>query len=107
MTKPALSIEPGRLVLSKAGRDAGRPMIVLHVEGEYATVADGRLRKLAKPKRKKIRHLAAKPVCVDSIQEKLAKSMLILDADIRAALETVGYGSPHATSEEGEKIGKE
>jgi len=44
-------------VFSIAGRDSGRLFLVTEVAGDYALIADGKLRRLEKPKRKKIRHL--------------------------------------------------
>ena len=105
-----IPIEPGRVVVSKAGRDEGRALVVLALEGEeHALVADGRLRTVAKPKRKKFKHLTAKPVCIDGIQEKLTKNTL-LDAEIRAALTLAGYGpteKPGKPTGEGCGIGEE
>ena len=87
---------------SKAGRDAGRALVVLALEGDaYALVADGRLRPVEKPKRKKLKHLAAKPVRLDSIQEKLAIDGNLCNAEIRAALEQAGYGRLDKLSKEG------
>lgn len=51
-------ITVGSAVLSKAGRDKGRYFAVLSLDNEYAYLADGDLRKLATPKRKKQKHLA-------------------------------------------------
>lgn len=100
--KPPIPIEPGRVVCSKAGRDAGRAMIVLALDGaEYALVADGRLRTVEKPKRKKFKHLSAKPVCDRNVQEKLSGNAPLLDAEVRAALERAGYGRPNPPPEEG------
>ena len=47
----------GRLVISTAGHDSGRVLCVLAHEGEYLLVADGRKRKVQKPKRKKLKHV--------------------------------------------------
>ncbi len=47
----------GDIVLSLAGRDAGRNFFVLAVEEGYALVADGKLRRVDSPKRKKLKHL--------------------------------------------------
>lgn len=55
--QPAL----GQLVYSIAGRDAGRPFVVIRKEEAYAYIADGRLRPLEKPKKKKIKHLRCMP----------------------------------------------
>jgi len=106
-----IPIEPGRVVVSRAGRDRGRAMVVLAIQDQqdqaHALVADGRLRMAAKPKKKKFMHLTAKPVCIDGIQEKLTKNIASLDAEIRAALDRAGYGPPQKPNEEGCEIGKE
>lgn len=47
----------GSMVVSLAGRDRGMVSIVLHEEGEYFFVADGRLRKIDSPKKKKRKHV--------------------------------------------------
>lgn len=53
----------GSIVRSVAGRDAKRIFAVVAVEGDsgadggYVWLADGRLRPLDRPKRKKLRHL--------------------------------------------------
>lgn len=50
----------GQVVRSTAGRDAGRFFVALKVDNETgcAYIADGKVRSLARPKRKKLRHLA-------------------------------------------------
>ncbi|WP_294814360.1 KOW domain-containing RNA-binding protein [uncultured Gemmiger sp.] len=48
----------GQLVRSKAGRDKTRTLAVLEVEGEMLLLADGNLRKVGDPKRKKVKHVA-------------------------------------------------
>ena len=48
----------GQLVHSKAGRDKTRTLAVLAVEEQMLLLADGDLRKLDNPKRKKSRHVA-------------------------------------------------
>ena len=46
------------IVRSRAGRDAGRWCVVIGLEENFALIADGDLRPLEKPKRKKLMHLA-------------------------------------------------
>ena len=105
--KPKIPIEPGRLVVSKAGRDRGRAMAVLSLTDDgHAMTADGRLRRAAKPKKKKFRHLAAKPECIEGIEEKLRKNAALLDAEIRAALAMAGYNRTEP-NEEGCGLGEE
>lgn len=47
----------GDFVLSKAGRDAGKVLLVIDVDGEYAKIVDGKQRKILAPKRKKLKHI--------------------------------------------------
>lgn len=51
------TMEKGRVVLSAAGRDAGRLFLILSVEGDFALIADGKVRRLETPKRKRLKHL--------------------------------------------------
>lgn len=81
-----IPLEPGRAVLSKAGRDAGRRFVVLRVDETFAYIADGELRKAGTPKKKKHRHLRATPERYDAIAETLAQGRIPSDADIRKCL---------------------
>ena len=100
--KQRFPVHPGRMVRSKAGRDAGRFMLVLAVEDEtFALVADGRLRTVAKPKRKKLLHLLAKPECAEDLRQRIESGQPILDAQVRAALKQAGYDQPDSPSKEG------
>ena len=48
----------GTVVIPKRGRDKGRPCILVGwLSEDYALIADGSLRKAAKPKKKNIKHL--------------------------------------------------
>ena len=46
------------IVKSIAGRDKGKFFFVMDVEGEYLLLADGKIRRLESPKRKKRKHAA-------------------------------------------------
>lgn len=51
-------IKVGQIVKSKAGRDSGKVFIIKDIlDKDYVAIVDGELRKLAKPKKKKIKHL--------------------------------------------------
>ena len=73
-------------VLSRAGRDAGRYFAVLDVADGYATIADGDLRKLDKPKHKKIIHLGA-------TKHQFAQEELVSDNALSAAIKARFGGS--------------
>ena len=53
-----IPLEVGRIARSKAGRDSGRFVLVVgEADAEHLLIADGDLRKVEKPKKKKRRHL--------------------------------------------------
>lgn len=67
----------GRVVYSKAGRDSGRAFIVSDIiDKEYVYVIDGDLRKIEKPKKKKVKHLNI----TDEVIKEL-KSLIISKSD--------------------------
>lgn len=73
--------EPGCPARSLAGHDKGQYFIILADEGEYVTIADGKTRTLAKPKRKNKKHVqAARP--------SLAVGTPMTDERIRKELES-------------------
>lgn len=52
-----MDITVGTIVFSKAGRDKKKMLLTIRVEGNYAYVCDGLLRRVEKPKKKKLIHL--------------------------------------------------
>ena len=86
-----IPLEPGRLVLSTQGRDQGRYFIILEVlDAEHVIIADGLTRKLSHPKKKKIKHVHAKPLLMDLHQR--FPSGHLLDSDLRTFLRENGVG---------------
>lgn len=84
MEKP---LKVGSVVYSRAGRDEGRFYVVIEiVDDSYVLIADGDVRKLAKPKKKKIKHLKNMAEVLDGIAEKLLIGTRIYDAEIFSAL---------------------
>jgi len=74
----------GRAVVSKAGRDKGRLFIIWSVVDELnVTVVDGDLRKIEKPKAKRLRHLTMTEYKSDRIVECLATDAKINNAEVR------------------------
>jgi large subunit ribosomal protein L14e len=81
------TVEVGRAVESKAGRDKGRLLIITSiVDEQYVTIADGDLRVLDSPKKKKLKHLRLRPEILSSIAEKLNSGTKVFDAELRSAL---------------------
>ncbi|MBC8531587.1 KOW domain-containing RNA-binding protein [Gehongia tenuis] len=93
--------EAGRVVQSRAGRDRGRYFIVLRpCDDEHVYVVDGQLRKLERPKKKKLKHLMVRPELAVSIQEKIGSGKKIFDSEIRGYLDSLGYGFRNPKREE-------
>lgn len=81
---------PGCLAKSLAGHDKDQYFVILSVEGEYVTLADGRLRTVTKPKKKKKKHIQA-------TAHKLAVSFPPRDEEIRKELKN--YVNNHCKKE--------
>lgn len=82
----------GDIVISTAGRDAGKYFVVVGIaEGQYRLVCDGKLRKISKPKKKKIKHL--KFFCSGGdLQTILTVNRPVSDKFIRSVLANVKNG---------------
>ena len=78
----SVEIQTGDLVVSRAGRDKGRPFVVLRSEGEFVFLADGDLRRLDKPKKKKRMHVKPYPKKGPCRME-FPEGTRLCDADIR------------------------
>lgn len=81
-----IPLQPGRVVLSKAGRDAGRRFVVLRVDESFAYVADGDLRKVEALKKKKHRHLRALPQWDEGIAQMVFEGKMPTNAEVRNCL---------------------
>lgn len=77
----------GRLALSTAGRDKERIFMILDIiDEQYVHIADGDLRTMDKPKKKKLKHLKLLPETLDGIAQKLKQGSKVYDAEIRSAI---------------------
>lgn len=81
-----MEIVEGSIVRSIAGRDMGDLFIVLAREGDYAYLANGELRKVDRPKKKKLKHLQGTSSVSEFIQNKLKASGKVTNAEVRKAL---------------------
>lgn len=80
-------MELGQIVLSKCGRDNKRYFFVVQIDEckEYVFIADGDLRKIEKPKRKKLKHLV--PLEIDeTIKCKLEEGHKITNTELKKHL---------------------
>ncbi len=82
-----MSIALGQIVVSLAGRDAGKKFVVVRViDNLFVEVSDGDLRRIENPKKKKVRHLKATDDRVENLAEKLRSGNRVTNAELRKAL---------------------
>ena len=99
--KEPFSLERGRVVESTQGRDKGKMFLILENSGkDLVMIADGRNHKLSNPKKKKTKHLRAKPVLID-LETIRPEGGRIQDSDLRRALEEHGFGAERSLCKEG------
>jgi hypothetical protein len=60
--------EIGMVVKAIAGRDSGSFFVITAAEGEYVYIADGKTRKLNKPKRKNKKHIRRTLTGIDMLR---------------------------------------
>ena len=85
MNRPDYSL--GTIVLSLMGRDSDRYYIIVGVcQGDFVLIADGDLRRVSDPKKKRLKHLKATPMRAEGIAEKLSQNKPVSDSEVRAAL---------------------
>jgi hypothetical protein len=82
----ALEIRKSDIVMAAAGRDKGGLFFVLETDGVYAQIANGRQRRLEKPKTKKLRHLRYVAPGDCRAGEKLRSGEKVTNNDLRRAL---------------------
>ena len=69
-----MDICKGMLVYSKAGRDKGKLFMVLKTENDFVYLSDGDIRRVAAPKKKKIKHINRTNTVVELDFDKISDS---------------------------------
>lgn len=78
----------GKVVHSKSGRDRNRYFIIVGIlNADYVYISDGDLRKIEKPKKKKIKHLIFTDIIADEIRELILQGKKISNSKIRKFLQ--------------------
>lgn len=78
----------GKVVHSKSGRDKGKFFIIIGIiDAEYVYISDGDLRKIEKPKKKKIKHLVFKDVLAYDIRNTILSDGKISNSKIKKFLQ--------------------
>ena len=81
-----MDIGKSDMIVSLAGRDKGQLFFVLETDGDYVLIADGKGRKLEKPKRKKKKHIQIVPGTDSRVAEKIRGGDKVLNSELRREL---------------------
>ena len=94
-----MEIDKSSLVVSKAGRDQGQLFYVIDADEQYVYLADGKSRRLEKPKRKKRKHIEQIPRTESRIAEKIRNGEKVLNSELRKEL--ASFGKKHSQNQGG------
>lgn len=79
-------LKAGCVVKSMAGHDKNKFYVIVKLEGDCVYIADGRARKLGKPKRKNVKHVRKTNMMLDL-------NIVTTDKKLRQALGAIGAGA--------------
>lgn len=83
------------IVKATAGRDKGKLFFVLDEEEDFLLLADGRTRKVERPKRKKRRHVSLVSRVDCRVAEKIRGGEKLTNSELRRTLAQLGgEGNP-------------
>ena len=85
-----MEVDKSSLIVSKAGRDKGQLFYVIDADEQYVYLADGKSRRLEKPKRKKRKHVEQVPRTESRIAEKIRNGEKVLNSELRKELASFG-----------------
>lgn len=76
----------GEFAKSKAGHDKDEIFIIINIEEEYVFLADGRIRTISKPKKKKVKHIQVINKIDEELQNKINSGKVLRNEDIKRAI---------------------
>jgi large subunit ribosomal protein L14e len=80
----------GKVALSKSGRDSGKTFIIVGIVNDnYVYIADGDLRSIEKPKKKKIKHLTITDTVAEHIKDLLQATDKVNNSAIKKYLQSM------------------
>ena len=85
-----MEVDKSSLVVSKAGRDQGQLFYVIDADEQYVYLADGKSRRLEKPKRKKRKHIEQIPRTESRVADKIRSGDKVLNSELRRELAIYG-----------------
>ena len=88
----------GRFAFSKAGHDKGTLYVVAAVEEDFVYLCDGRLKTVAAPKKKRLKHVQLVNRTVEGeLQKRLSGGEKVYDEEVKRAVKL--YKEQHQTNQ--------
>lgn len=84
--------QAGALVRSLAGHDKDDYFLIIKEEADYVYLADGKLRTVSKPKRKKKKHVQLSKLRAEALAERLEQGGTVRDEEIKYFLTGIAQG---------------
>ena len=81
-----MAVRKSDIVVSTAGHDKDKLFFVMEEDGEFAYLANGKERKIEKPKKKKLKHLQLVSESESRAAEKLRSGEKLTNSELRKAL---------------------
>ena len=82
-----IDFDIGDLVKSLCGRDSGKVFCVIARNDEnYVLLSDGKYRRLAHPKLKKVKHLEKVGVIGENVSAKFKRGAVVFDGELNKAI---------------------
>ena len=94
-----MEISKSDIVVSLAGHDKGKVFYVLDTDGVYVFLADGKERKVEKPKRKKCFHVRKVLRSDSRLAEKIRSGGQLLNSELRRDLASMSQKINVSTKE--------
>ena len=86
-------MEIGQIVRSISGHDKNRFYVVTGTDKDSVTIADGKIRRLSKPKKKNIRHVAKTNEVLDLSKIMSDKALYLILKEKNVKLKTLDGGN--------------
>ena len=87
-----MDIVKANVVISTAGRDKGEVFFVLATEGDFLLLADGKLRPVERPKRKRRKHVVLRRADGGELSRRIRSNESITNSELRKAIAAVRGG---------------
>ena len=81
-----MELDIAQIAIPTMGRDKEKPFFIIGIEENYVYLADGRIRKIENPKRKKIKHINPTDLDGGHVAQKLRNGERVTNSELRKAL---------------------